>query len=177
MTKGKWLLETAEAEQELFDKSLISCVASKKPGNKFHVRVLWSLVTKQEADSKWREKRIYELVVFLEKNKDVMQTLDVYKKEEGKIWQRKPSPSPEEGWDFLDVMFITLESQFANSVYFDYCFDPSQFGSLHQSFHNKCFLVTRKKYPIPSNGVQFNWWSLRSWGPPGKYFCLWFNQK
>ncbi|XP_073233564.1 TBC1 domain family member 31-like [Porites lutea] len=26
-----------------------------------------------------------------------MQTLDVYKKEEGKIWQRKPSPSPEEG--------------------------------------------------------------------------------
>ena len=38
-----------------------------------------------------------ELVVLLEKNKDVMQTLDVYKKEEGKIWQRKPSPSPEEG--------------------------------------------------------------------------------
>lgn len=31
------------------------------------------------------------------KNKEVMQTLDVYKKEEGKIWQRKPSPSPEEG--------------------------------------------------------------------------------
>ncbi|KAL9974989.1 hypothetical protein ACROYT_G012102 [Oculina patagonica] len=26
-----------------------------------------------------------------------MQSLDVYKKEEGKIWQRKPSPSPEEG--------------------------------------------------------------------------------
>lgn len=68
------------------------------PGNQF---TLLSLVTKQEADSKWREKRIYEIKFFFEKNKENMQTLDVYKKEEGKIWQRKPSPSPEEGWDYV----------------------------------------------------------------------------
>lgn len=64
------------------------------PGNQF---TLLSLVTKQKADSKWREKRIYEVKFFFEKYKENMQTLDVYKKEEGKIWQRKPSPSPEEG--------------------------------------------------------------------------------
>ena len=55
---------------------------------------LFGLVTKPGDDSKWREKQNCG-------ENDCrgisMQSLDVYKKEEGKIWQRKPSPSPEEG--------------------------------------------------------------------------------
>ena len=41
-----------------------------------------------------------------------MQTVDVYKKEEGKIWQRKPSPSPEEGYFYVYVLIFFQ----ANSV-------------------------------------------------------------
>ena len=53
----------------------------------------------------WRYGGRNKLVSFSEKT---MQTLDVYKKEEGKIWQRKPSP--EEGYVHVYLSLTTNRS-------------------------------------------------------------------
>ena len=61
-----------------------------------------------------------------------MQTLDVYKKEEGKIWQRKPSPSPEEGYVYVYLSLTTNRSHKFHSkapVFFRVNFLPTDWLS------------------------------------------------
>ena len=67
------------------------------PGNWFLTPALVKPGYQVSEDSKWREKQNFAINCLPETNQTNMQSLDVYKKEEGKIWQRKPSPSPEEG--------------------------------------------------------------------------------